>query len=69
VAADCDLPMVPALYQGTPALDGIDVRQLADGQSTLAPAQIREGCVIESVDGPRRKAKYVGVGYLLRKEA
>jgi RNA ligase (TIGR02306 family) len=46
-----------------------DLKALADGPSLLAPKQIREGVVVESVTGPRRKAKFVGQGYLLRKEA
>lgn len=41
---------------------------LAEGKSKVAPEQIREGIVVESIEGPRRKAKYVGQGYLLRKE-
>lgn len=39
--------------------------KLAEGTSTLAP-HVREGVVIESLTAPRKKAKYVGQGYLLR---
>ncbi len=44
-------------------------KNLAEGKSRFNPDQIREGVVIESMYGPRRKAKYVGEGYLTRKEA
>lgn len=46
--------------------DGSVTRGLADGPSCLYASQIREGSVVEAVDGPRRKAKYVGEGYLMR---
>ena len=52
------------------------VQYYAEGESTVPGCygQIREGCVVESVYGEsalpgRRKAKYVGQAYLLRKEA
>jgi len=46
--------------------DGSLVRGLAEGPSCLYSPQIREGVVVETVEGPRRKAKYVGEGYLMR---
>lgn len=46
-----------------------DYSALAGGKSLLAPGQIREGVVVETVGiKPRRKAKYVSEQYLLRKE-
>lgn len=68
---DCDLPDVPLMYIGN--YDGEFVKSLAEGKSALDPKQIREGVVVEShfapLVGPRRKAKYVGEGYLTRKGA
>lgn len=77
VVADCGLEEVPELYRGPyePALLG-----MAEGTTTLwhpgslrldssAPQRhVREGIVIESADRTK-KAKFVGDGYLLRKEA
>ncbi len=50
---------------------GWDERMLefAEGPSQLDSEQIREGIVVESIEGPRRKAKFVGQGYLLRAAA
>jgi RNA ligase (TIGR02306 family) len=48
----------------------VSLADLAEGYSKIAPAQIREGVVVETVGvTPRRKAKIVGQGYRLRKEA
>lgn len=44
------------------------VKWLAEGNSILDGKQIREGVVVEALDGSRRKAKYVGQGYLLRED-
>lgn len=66
-AVDCDLPTVPLLYIGEYYTD-LPLK-LSEGMSTIAPKQIREGCVVESITGERRKAKYVGEGYLMRKGA
>jgi RNA ligase (TIGR02306 family) len=66
VCTDCDLPEVPYVA-GTNRADV--AKELAEGKSLLAPNQIREGVVVESVEGPRRKAKYVGQGYLMREGA
>lgn len=50
--------------------EGVPLASLAEGKSLLHPAQIREGVVVESVGlTPRVKAKLVGEGYYLRKEA
>lgn len=60
-----ELPHVPVLYLSTlwePGLLG-----LAEGNTTLCDSHIREGIVIETLNGPRKKAKFVGQGYLLRK--
>jgi len=62
------LPRVPTLGSGpyTSKLLG-----LAEGKTTLethTKAHVREGIVIESLE-TRKKAKYVGEGYLTRKEA
>lgn len=62
------LPQPPALARVKYG-DGSLIRGLADGPSCLYAKQIREGCVVEAVDGPRRKAKYVGEGYLMRDSA
>jgi hypothetical protein len=44
--------------------------ELAEGRSTLHAGTQREGVVVESWGAdPRKKAKYVGQGYLLAKEA
>lgn len=67
VLADVELEAVPVLYVGE-YYDGVAERY-AEGQSRLWPTQMREGCVIETVETPRRKAKYVGQEYLLRKDA
>lgn len=61
-----DLPHVPVLYtHGTGS--GI-FSALAEGRSAYDGSQIREGIVVESVEGDRRKAKYVSQSYLLRDE-
>ncbi len=67
LCADVDLNHVPVL--GTFPFDLDDVKAQSDGQSHLAPKQLREGVVVENLNGVRRKAKFVGQGYLLRKEA
>ena len=45
-----------------------DLLALAEGPSLIAPEQIREGIVVESLTGPRRKAKFVSQSYLLRED-
>lgn len=72
--ADCGivlgLKLVPTLYSG-PYAPGME-EAWAEGKSLLYPEQIREGCVVESLENhgvPRRKAKYVSEAYLLRKGA
>lgn len=80
--ADAELPEVPVLYAG-PYIDDLSFpsapARLAEGESMLhlgwpnklamsGDAIIREGCVVEGVHVQRKKAKYVGQGYLLRKE-
>lgn len=67
IAADCGFVTVPEVYSGPYPAEG--VAAMAEGQSLIFHKQIREGVVVESQEGPRRKAKYVGQGYLLRKEA
>jgi RNA ligase (TIGR02306 family) len=72
--ADCELPTVPVVYRGPFSLD--TMKDLAEGKSTLAPKQIREGVVAKTfveyrdhIPGrPRQIAKMVGEGYRLRKE-
>lgn len=68
ILADVDLPEPPVLYTGEWNAKLLD---MAEGKSTLRGArhQIREGIVVESKELPRRKAKFVGQGYLLRKES
>lgn len=68
VLADCNLPGVP-VYVAVKPFVLHTVTQMADGKSWINPKQIREGVVVESIEGQRRKAKYVGEGYLTRKEA
>lgn len=65
VCTDVGLFEVPVIERGPycPTMLGH-----AEGKSVIDQSQIREGVVIESV-GQRKKAKYVGQGYLLRKEA
>jgi RNA ligase (TIGR02306 family) len=66
------LPVVPVLYRGPYSVELIE--QHTPGRSVLAPAQIREGCVIKStaeVNHPRigRKIlKSISPAYLLRKD-
>lgn len=80
--ADCDLPEVPdvgASKRGVfECIGGPEagfpfsargVLEVSNGPSYLDPGQIREGVVVESIQGPRRKAKFVGEQYLTRKEA
>ena len=64
-----NLPQVPVLRDAVPYQT--DLLELAEGKTTLDPrktAHVREGIVIESLV-TRKKAKYVGEGYLTRKEA
>lgn len=68
VCADCGLLTVPVLAAYTP-YNAETVKKLAEGMSFLERKQIREGVVVESTEGPRRKAKYVSEQYLTRKEA
>jgi hypothetical protein len=62
---DFDPP--PTLYWAGYA-EGIPAAH-AEGVSMIDRKTQREGCVVESITGPRRKAKFVGAGYLMRKEA
>jgi hypothetical protein len=62
VVLKAGLEQVPALMIGEYHPGFLE---LAEGTSTLAP-HVREGIVIESLDAPRKKAKFVGQGYLLR---
>jgi len=64
--ADCELEWVPTVAVGANGTE-VHPEALSNGPSFLSPKQIREGVVIESLEGPRRKAKYVGEGYLMRK--
>jgi RNA ligase (TIGR02306 family) len=62
------LPTVPVLRVAPYSLE---LLELAEGKTTMDPAKcahVREGVVIESLK-TRKKAKYVGAGYLMRKEA
>lgn len=61
------LPSVPILTIAVPWSP--DLLTMAEGKSTLDKGTIREGIVVESMTGARRKAKFVSQGYLLRKEA
>lgn len=75
--ADCDLPGVPEIggsggnWMGEVGVPfrGEGVIEVSNGPSYLDQGQIREGVVVESLEGPRRKAKFVGEQYLTRKEA
>lgn len=70
VLADLDLPGVPVLHDRTEF--GVNVFDaVAPGlRSTLDAQTIREGIVVEShVADCRKKAKYVGEDYLMRKGA
>lgn len=61
------VPLVPVIYRG--AYDPALVEPLADGRSTIAPEQIREGIVVRTVkEHPRVVLKLVGESYLLRKD-
>ncbi len=64
IRADCSLDGPPCVYRGP---YHPDVLAMADGKSLIA-SHIREGIVVESI-ATWKKAKYVGQGYLLRKEA
>jgi RNA ligase (TIGR02306 family) len=66
VAADLGMPMVPVVSE-VPFNMGL-IKLLAEGKSTLDGGTVREGVVVESLSGPRRKAKWVSEGYLLRDE-
>ncbi len=73
LCAELELDHVPILSLGpelsTMEFISVEVKQLAEGKSVIAPGQIREGVVIESTEGLRRKAKFVGESYLMRKGA
>lgn len=65
-------------FQHVPVVAGLAERcgfnlaaidSMSDGPSFLKPKQMREGVVVENMEGLRRKAKYVGQQYLMRKEA
>lgn len=65
-----DLCPVPLLYRGPWNMDLIS---LAEGTSTIYPGHVREGFVVKPVKERREHMgrvilKYVGEGYLLRKE-
>jgi RNA ligase (TIGR02306 family) len=66
--SELGLPEVPLLYVGEYIPD---LLEMAEGNTVVGPnvaTQIREGIVIESL-ATRKKAKFVGQNYLLRKEA
>jgi RNA ligase (TIGR02306 family) len=65
------LPGVPIVsLPSGPDSAAVDLSSLAEGHSLVYSPQIREGIVVESVGlAPRVKAKLVGEGYYLRKEA
>lgn len=67
ICADVELDQVPRLFEG-PWHYGC-AEFYADGPSRIHRPQIREGCVVEALEGSRRKAKYVGQEYLMRKAA
>jgi hypothetical protein len=61
-----DLETVPVLYSGPyPGLDY--VKEMAEGKSTLAPDQIREGVVVAAKEDGRR-GKWVSEQYRMRNE-
>lgn len=69
---ELQLPVVPILYSG-PYTEGV-VKMLSTGWSTVRGkgSTLREGVVVESAGAftlPRKKAKYVGEEYLMRKQA
>ena len=61
------LAEVPVLFCGSYA--AAKIATMAEGVSTIDGKTVREGVVVEAVDGARKKAKFVSQGYLLRKEA
>ncbi len=63
----CSLDHVPILHMGVTTR--ADILAMAEGKSTLDNKTQREGVVVEALEGARRKAKYVGEGYLMRKGA
>lgn len=77
------MPLIRSLGLETPPVLGIGlfnedwIAHLAEGQTEVPDApkgHMREGVVVENITDPslpssQRKAKYVGQGYLLRKEA
>jgi RNA ligase (TIGR02306 family) len=72
LCADLELEHVPVISIDdsltTTAFNLDEVKKLAEGKSLLDPKQLREGVVVENADGMRRKAKFVGEGYLMRKD-
>lgn len=67
ILVDIEIPGVPVIdtaVEWNPAL-----LQLAEGKSTLDNGTVREGIVVEAMESPRRKAKFVSQGYLMRKGA
>ena len=61
------LKSVPVLYVGPSSQKVVD--QLAEGTSVLdGGLTIKEGCVVETLEGKRKKAKFVGQLYLMRKQ-
>lgn len=67
---DCGLESVPRVggVHWIAPFSSTGVKEVAEGPSYLDQGQIREGVVVESYEGQRRKAKYVGEGYLMRKD-
>lgn len=61
--AQAHLPTPAGLYFGP--YDHSTMLALAEGKSTMA-SHVREGIVVSSAKGPRKKGKIVGQGYLLR---
>lgn len=67
ILADIDLPGVPVI--DTAVEWDLALLELAEGKSMLDKKTVREGIVVEAMTAPRRKAKFVSNGYLLRKDA
>lgn len=69
VCFETGLPHVPVLNSCTFYRPGIADLYAERQSSTLHAGTIREGVVIESLSGSRKKAKFVSQAYLLRKDA
>lgn len=62
---DLGLPQVPIIAM---ARLGADIPNSVEGKTLLEGKGIREGIVVENLEGPRRKAKFVSQAYLMRKD-